>query len=153
MEPCVSCIYLTYCMEYVWKSSLWIGIFQRATQFNNEQEYYWPTIYRAGAAVVSTVITSCYSFLLLRWNAGLFFVCFQIRVRKNWTEVFFHFLCPSLLFFSPQFSFCEAVPIHSTKHKRFKSPRKREVTDFCASRKQLMIKKYSSEIGLISTPW
>ena len=32
MEPCVSCIYLTYCMEYVWKSSLWIGIFQRATQ-------------------------------------------------------------------------------------------------------------------------
>ena len=122
-------------------------------ELNNEQEYYWPTIYRAGAAVVSTVITSCYSFLLLRWNAGLFFVCFQIRVRKNWTEVFFHFLCPSLLFFSPQFSFCEAVPIHSTKHKRFKSPRKREVTDFCASRKQLMIKKYSSEIGLISTPW
>ena len=32
MEPCVSCIYLTYCMEYVWKSSLWISIFQRATQ-------------------------------------------------------------------------------------------------------------------------
>ena len=32
MEPCISCIYLTYCMEYVWKSSLWIGIFQRATQ-------------------------------------------------------------------------------------------------------------------------
>ena len=29
---CVSCIYLTYCMEHVWKSSLWIGIFQRATQ-------------------------------------------------------------------------------------------------------------------------
>ena len=48
----VSCIYLTYCMEYLWKSSLWIGIFQRATQ---DQEYYWPTIYRAGAAVVSTI--------------------------------------------------------------------------------------------------
>ena len=32
MVPCVSSIYLTYCMEYVWKSSLWIGIFQRATQ-------------------------------------------------------------------------------------------------------------------------
>ena len=31
MEPCVSCIYLTYCMEYEWTSSLWIGIFQRAT--------------------------------------------------------------------------------------------------------------------------
>ena len=28
MEPCVSCFYLTYCMEYVWKSLLWIGIFQ-----------------------------------------------------------------------------------------------------------------------------
>ena len=32
MEPCFSCTYLTYCMEYVWTSSLWIGIFQRATQ-------------------------------------------------------------------------------------------------------------------------
>ena len=32
MEHCVSCIYLTYCMEYVRKSSLWIGIFQRPTQ-------------------------------------------------------------------------------------------------------------------------
>ena len=32
MEPCVSCIYLTNCMEYVWKSPLWIGIFQRVTQ-------------------------------------------------------------------------------------------------------------------------
>ena len=41
MKPCVSCIYLTYCMEYVWKSSLWIGIFQRATQ---RARQYWPTI-------------------------------------------------------------------------------------------------------------
>ena len=49
----ISCIYLTYCMEYVWTSSLWIGIFQRA--IHNEQEYFWPTIYRAGAAVVSTI--------------------------------------------------------------------------------------------------
>ena len=29
---CVSCIYLTYCMEYMWKSSLCIGIFERAKQ-------------------------------------------------------------------------------------------------------------------------
>ena len=36
MEPCVSCIYLTYCMEYVWKSSLWISIFQRATQLTSK---------------------------------------------------------------------------------------------------------------------
>ena len=61
MEPCVSCIYLTYCLEYVWKSSLWIGIFQRAEWVHNVQECYWPTIYRAGAAVVSTII-SCKSF-------------------------------------------------------------------------------------------
>ena len=32
MEPCVSCIYLTCYMEYLWKSSLWIGIFQRDTE-------------------------------------------------------------------------------------------------------------------------
>ena len=61
MEPCVSCIYLTYCLEYVWKSSLWIGIFQRAEWVHNVQECYWPTMYRAGAAVVSTII-SCKSF-------------------------------------------------------------------------------------------
>ena len=33
IEPCVSCFYLTCCMEYVWKSSLWIpDILQRAIQ-------------------------------------------------------------------------------------------------------------------------
>ena len=32
MESCVSRIYVTCGMEYVWKSSLWMGIFQRATQ-------------------------------------------------------------------------------------------------------------------------
>ena len=54
MEPCISCIYLTYCMKYMWKYSLWIGIFQRATRqarillTNNIQ-------IRAGAAVVSTI--------------------------------------------------------------------------------------------------
>ena len=54
MEPCVSCIYLTYCIEYVWKSSLWIGrVYFK--ELLNEQEYYWPTINRAGAAVVSTI--------------------------------------------------------------------------------------------------
>jgi len=118
-------------------------------ELNNEQEYYWPTIYRAGAAVVSTVITSCYSFLLLRRAVfGVFSNTGAQKLNRG-------FLPLALSFspiFSPQFSFCEAVRIHSTKHKRFKSPRRREVTDFCASRKQLIIKKYSSEIGLISTP-
>ena len=32
MKSCVSCFYLTYCMECVWKSWLWISIFQRATE-------------------------------------------------------------------------------------------------------------------------
>ena len=46
-------------MEYVWKSSLWIGIFQRArTQEHNQQEYYWPTIYKTEAAVVSTITSN-----------------------------------------------------------------------------------------------
>ena len=36
----------------VWKSSIRIAIFQRATQ---RKEYYWPTTYRAGAAIVSTI--------------------------------------------------------------------------------------------------
>ena len=59
MGPFVSCIYLTYGMEYVWKSSLWIGrvYFKKLL---NEQEYYWPTINRAGAAVVSTITSSHY---------------------------------------------------------------------------------------------
>ena len=40
MEPCFTCFYLTFCMEYVLK------------ELHNDQEYYWPTIYRrrAGAA-------------------------------------------------------------------------------------------------------
>ena len=40
-------------MEYVRKSSLWIDIFE--PELHNDQSYYWPTIYRAGAAVVSTI--------------------------------------------------------------------------------------------------
>ena len=57
MEPCVPCIYLTYSMEYVWKSSLWIGYFK---ELHHEQEYYWPTIYITGAAVVSTITSLLY---------------------------------------------------------------------------------------------
>ena len=30
-------------------------------ELHNEQEYYWPTIYRAGAAVVSTITSSKYN--------------------------------------------------------------------------------------------
>ena len=110
-------------------------------ELNNEQEYYWPTIYRVGAALVWTVITSCHSFLLLRWDCGLFFGVFSNAGAQKLNRRFLPFPLPLSPTFSPQFSFCEAVRIHSTKHKRFKSPRRREVTDFCASRKQLIIKK------------
>ena len=123
-------------------------------ELNNEQEYYWPTIYRAGTAVVSTVITTCYSFLL-RWNSRLFLVCFQMRVRKNWTEVFFHFLYPSLLLFhlSSAFARLYVSTLRSTNDLISHQEEEKLITNFCASRKQLIIKKYSSEIGLISTPW
>ena len=67
MEPCVSCFYLSYCIEYVWKSSLWIGIFQRATQ---RPKCYWPRIYRAGAAVVSTITRT--SANIIASHAGVF---------------------------------------------------------------------------------
>ena len=74
MEPCVSCFYLTYCIEYVWKSSLWIGIFQRATQR--------PTIYRVGAAVVST--TPC----IIKWHdSGIIIRNIDNSVWFFWLEM------------------------------------------------------------------
>ena len=45
--------FLTYCVKYVWKSSLWIGI--NFKELHNDQEHCWPPIYKAGAAVVSTI--------------------------------------------------------------------------------------------------
>ena len=69
MEPYVSCFYLTYCMEYVWKSVYF-------KELHSDQEYYWPRIYKAGAAGVS-IITSdtnsiCLSSQLVfhRWRKG-----------------------------------------------------------------------------------
>ena len=47
-------------MEYMWKSSLWIGTFEGAKQ-RNDQENCWPTMYRAGAAVVSTINSGYYT--------------------------------------------------------------------------------------------
>ena len=50
----ISCIYLTYCMEYMWTSSFnYESLYFK--ELHKEQEYYWPTIYRAGASVVSTI--------------------------------------------------------------------------------------------------
>ena len=39
-------------------------------ELHKEQEYYWPTIYRPGTAVVST-ITSYKSYFLYRGNLGV----------------------------------------------------------------------------------
>ena len=41
-------------MEYVWIENLYYeSVYFK--ELHKEQEYYWPTIYRAGAAVVSTI--------------------------------------------------------------------------------------------------
>ena len=61
MESCVSRFYFTYCMFYVWKRSIWIGVFQRA--YTKTKTTIWPTKYRAGAAVVSTITKRSYSLL------------------------------------------------------------------------------------------
>ena len=41
-------------MEYVWKSyENYESVY--FTELHNDQEYYWPTMYRAGAVVVSNI--------------------------------------------------------------------------------------------------
>ena len=41
-------------MEYVWKSyENYESVY--FTELHNDQEYYWPTIYRVEAAIVSTI--------------------------------------------------------------------------------------------------
>ena len=149
MEPCVSCIYLTYCMEYAWKSSLWIGIFQRAKQ--RARILLTDNIQSGDSCSVNRDYYLLLLFITLKFQAV--FGVFSNAGAQKLNRGFLPFPLSLSPIFSPQFSFCEAVRIHSTKHKRFKSPSRREVANFCASRKQLIIKKYSSEIGLISTPW
>ena len=46
-------LYRTFCMLHVWNSSWSMWIFQRARQ--RARLHYWPTTYRAGAAVVSAI--------------------------------------------------------------------------------------------------
>ena len=74
LESCVSRFYFTYCMFYVWKLSIWIGVFQRA--YTKTKATIWPTKYRAGAAVVSTITKQLYSPLggvILNYFVLLFF--------------------------------------------------------------------------------
>ena len=85
-------------------------------ELHNEQEYYWPTIYRAAAAVVST-ITSCMVLLgnwvsSAKWELTSVFILFlHVFWTASHTEYFFchkwyHFLSVSLEF-----------NLHNTCHK------------------------------------
>ena len=61
-----SCIYLTCCMEYVWTSSLWISIFQRAmytTSKNTIDRQYT----ERGVAVVSTITSDTCIIVMSAW--------------------------------------------------------------------------------------
>ena len=71
LESCVCRFYLTYCMFYVWKRSTWIVLFQRA--YTKTKATIWPTKYRAGAAVVSTITKRFYSLL-----GGFFLIIFLL---------------------------------------------------------------------------
>ena len=39
MEPYIACFYLTYCMEHMWKSSLWIAIYISTTKNTIDRKY------------------------------------------------------------------------------------------------------------------
>ena len=84
MEPCVPCIYLTYCMEYVWTN-----IMNRYISKSYTTCKYWPTIYRAGAAVVSTITSKENSSNQIQGsykkNATIFQVLFQKR-KLFWSD-------------------------------------------------------------------
>ena len=53
MEPCVSCIYISPIVWTMCENLHYESIYFKEP--HNKQEYYWATIYRAGAAVVSTI--------------------------------------------------------------------------------------------------
>ena len=90
MEPCVSCIYLTYCMEW----NMYENLPHESIYFeelHNAQECYWPTIYRAGAAVESTITSSIVK-LIRKSKILRFFFCYSIATlgltgyRKCWRQ-------------------------------------------------------------------
>ena len=81
LESCVSRFYFTYCMFYVWKRSIWIGVFQRA--YTKTKATIWPTKYRTEAAVVSTITKRLYSLLrgVLLNYFGFFFYWKRISLN------------------------------------------------------------------------
>ena len=82
MESCVSCLYLTYCMEYDWKSLLRIGIFQRATQ--RPRILLNDSIKSGGSFSVNRllVISSLLSYLLPFLILSQFFLTLKIKFEK-----------------------------------------------------------------------
>ena len=56
MEPCVSCIHCVFISPIVW--NMYENLHYESVYFKelqNESEYHWPTVYRTGAVVVSTI--------------------------------------------------------------------------------------------------
>ena len=56
-------------MEYNYVNIFIMNWYNYFKELHNEQEYYWPTMYRLGAAVVST-ITSLYIFAIYKIMAA-----------------------------------------------------------------------------------
>lgn len=71
MESCVSSFYFTYCLFYAWRSSLYITIFQRATQQPRRRRQ---TKYSVWAAVVSTITS---------YKMTPFLICIILRLILN----------------------------------------------------------------------
>ena len=86
----------------VWKSSLWIGICFK--ELHNDQEYYWPTTYRAREAVVSTITSSS----MVGSENNLF--CFVRRIQPaHWEVSEIEMANPEGLFQHPQLTWrCES---------------------------------------------
>ena len=58
MEPCVSCIFISPIVWTMCENLHYQSVYFK--ELHNQQEYYWPTIYRTEAAVVSTITSYFY---------------------------------------------------------------------------------------------
>ena len=70
-------------MEYVWNDLHYESVYFK--ELHNEQGYYWPTIYRAGATVVSTItslITDLYNFVYDPMFLGYDYL--QETIHRDW---------------------------------------------------------------------
>ena len=69
-------------MEYEWKSSLWMHF----KELHNDQEYYWPTTYRAGGSY-----SVKYYYLLIK-NSKFYKICLKVcnlhSTVNDWSQLF-----------------------------------------------------------------